>query len=146
MLGRIQIENPSAGRASGQGPQLAPLHLHGRPVPASDLRRQVLPKDKHLFAIRRANMRRKFSLSTVFTSVRSKQEQVGKIACCEPREPAAVIHPPECQAPVTLEAVPAQIGDLESFVTDLPTLRLRPNTLRPPHSRDKQIRCEPAAV
>src|SRR5437764_7158630 len=56
-------------------------HLHGRPVPASDFRRQVLPKNKHLFAIRRANMRRKLSLSTVFTSVRSKQEQVGKLAC-----------------------------------------------------------------
>jgi hypothetical protein len=26
------------------------------------------------------------------------------------------------------------------------TLRLRPNTLHPSHSRDKQIRCEPAAV
>src|SRR5258705_725005 len=31
------------------------------------------------------------------------------------REPAAVINPPEGQASVTLEAVPAQLGDLESF-------------------------------
>ena len=56
-------------------------HLHGSPVPASDLRGQVLREDKHLLAIRRANMRRKISLSTVFTAVRSKQEQVGKLTC-----------------------------------------------------------------
>jgi hypothetical protein len=59
----------------------------------------------------------KVSRSTVFTALRSKQEQIGKLARCQPREPAAVIiiHPPKCQAPVTLEAVPAQVGDLESL-------------------------------
>jgi hypothetical protein len=74
------------------------------------------PEDRHLFSIRRANMRRKVRLSTVFT-VRSKQEQVGKLACCQPRETAAVANPhsPECQTSVTIEAVPAQVGDLESF-------------------------------
>src|SRR5258708_40369317 len=51
-------------------------HLHGSPVPAPDLRGQVLPENRHLCAIRRANMRRKVSLSTVFTAVRSKQEEV----------------------------------------------------------------------
>ena len=56
-------------------------HLDGSPIPASDLRGQVLPEDRHLFAIRRANMRRKVSLSTVFTALRRKQEQVGKLAC-----------------------------------------------------------------
>src|SRR5438128_533393 len=90
-------------------------HLHGSPVPTSDLRGQVLPEDKHLFAIRSENVRRKVSLSTVFTAARSKQEQVGKLACYQPRELAAVINPPECQASVTIEAVPAQIGDLQSF-------------------------------
>src|SRR6267142_6311929 len=90
-------------------------HLHRSPVPASDLRRQVLPEDKHLFAIGRANMRGKFSLGTVFASVRDKQDQVGKPACRQPREPAAVVKPPECKTPVTLEAVPSQLGDLESF-------------------------------
>ena len=57
-------------------------HLHGSPVAASDLRGQVLPEDRHLFAIRRANMRRKVSLSAVCRALRSKQEQVGKLACC----------------------------------------------------------------
>src|SRR5713226_4032469 len=90
-------------------------HLHGSPVPTSDLPGQVLPEDRHLFAIRRTNMRRKLSLSTVFTAVRSKQEQVGKLACCQPRHSAAVINPPECQASVTIEAVPAQVGGFESF-------------------------------
>ena len=84
-------------------------------MPTSDLRGQVLPEDRHLLAIRRANMRRKVSLSTVSTAVWSKQEQVGKLACGQPRHPAAVIHPPECQAPVTFEAVPAQLGGLEWF-------------------------------
>ena len=50
----------------------------------------------------------------VFTAVRSKQRQVGKPACREPWEPAAVIHPPECRAPVTLSRA-SQIGGLESF-------------------------------
>src|ERR1700737_1238221 len=53
-------------------------HLHGSPVPTAGLRGQVLPEEGHLFAIRRSNMRRKVSLSAVFTAVRSKQEQVGK--------------------------------------------------------------------
>src|SRR2546428_3966381 len=97
-------------------------HLHGSPVPPPDLRGQVLPEDRQILAIRRANMRRKVSLSavftpTVFTALRSKPDQVGKLACGQPRHPAAVIdpHPPECQASVTLEAVPAQVGFLESF-------------------------------
>src|SRR5882762_7193183 len=92
-------------------------HLHGSSVPTSNLHGQVLPEDRHRFAIRRANMRREASLSTVFTAVRSKQEQVGKPACCQPRHPAAVINPPECQASVTIEAVPAQVGFLKSFAT-----------------------------
>ena len=59
--------------------------------------------------------RGKVCLRTVVTVVRSKQDQVGKLACREPREPAAVIDLPECQAPVTIEAVPAQLGGLEPF-------------------------------
>src|SRR6266850_947347 len=90
-------------------------HLHGSPVPTSDLRGQILTEDRHLFAIRRANMRRKVALSAVVTALRSEQDQVGKLDCCQPWEPAAVIHPPECQASVTIEAVPAQLGNLEPF-------------------------------
>ena len=51
-------------------------------VPTPDLLVQVLPADRHLFAIRRANMRRKFSLSVNFKPVRSKQYQARKLACC----------------------------------------------------------------
>jgi len=50
------------------------------------------------------------SLSTMFTALRSKQDQFQKLACGKPRHPAAVVNPPECQASVTLDAVPAQIG------------------------------------
>src|SRR5205807_1117589 len=90
-------------------------HLHGSPVPAPDFRGQVLSEDRHLFAIRRANMRRNFFLSTVFTTTWNKRDQVGKLARAQPRELAAVINPPECQAPIAIEAVPAQLGDVKSF-------------------------------
>jgi hypothetical protein len=54
-------------------------------------------------------------LITVCFALRRKQEQVGKPAYRQPRKPAAVINSPECQASVTIESVPAQRGDLESF-------------------------------
>jgi len=41
-------------------------------------------------------MRRNIPRSAAFTALRSKQEQVGKLAGCEPRHPAAVGHAPEC--------------------------------------------------
>ena len=47
--------------------------------------------------------------------MRRKQDQVGKLAGRQPWEPAAVLEPPEGQAPVTFEAVPAQFGVLEPF-------------------------------
>ena len=56
-------------------------HLHGSTVAAFYLRCQGLAEDRHLFAIGRANMRRKVALRTVFTALRSKQHQVGKLAC-----------------------------------------------------------------
>jgi len=56
--------------------------------------------------------------TTLFTTLRSKQEQFGKLACGQPREPTAVIHTPECQASVTIQAVPAQVGGLESFAAN----------------------------
>src|SRR5579872_119763 len=65
-------------------------------------------------------MRGKVSLAwrkkrTVFTALWCEQDQVGKLACCEPWEPAAVLHAPKCQASVTFEAVPAEVGGLKSF-------------------------------
>ena len=41
--------------------------------------------------------------------------EVGKLACCQLRHSAAVTHLAECHASVTLEAVPAQVGLLETF-------------------------------
>jgi hypothetical protein len=59
-------------------------------------------------------MRRKISQSD-FPAEWSIEDQAGKLACCQPREPTAVVHPPECQTPVTIDAVPAQRGGLERF-------------------------------
>jgi len=90
-------------------------HLHGSPVPASNLLGQVLPEDGHFFTRRRADMRREKRIfrPAALAAVRSKQEQVGKLACGQPREPARVAHPPEGQAPVTVEPVPPQLRGLE---------------------------------
>jgi hypothetical protein len=60
-------------------------------------------------------MRWKISRGTVFTAVRGKSDQVRKLACRQPWEPAPVINPPERKTPVTFEAVPPQLGALESF-------------------------------
>src|SRR6185369_6094108 len=83
--------------------------------PTPDLRGQLLAEDRQLFAIRRADMCRKVSRRTVFTAAGSKPEQVGKFACAQPREPAAVIQAAEGQAPIAIEAVPAEPGGLEPF-------------------------------
>jgi hypothetical protein len=90
-------------------------HLHGRAVPTPYLRGQSLSEHGHLFAIRGANMGREVSLGNAFTTVRTKQKQIGQLACRQPGEAPTVIHPPECQAPVPSEAMPTQLGGLESF-------------------------------
>src|ERR1041385_7723205 len=90
-------------------------HLPRSPVKTSDLRGQGFSENRHLLAVRCANMRRELLLSTVLKAERHKPKQVRKLACCKPREPAAVIHLSECQAPVTIEAMPAQIDGLKAF-------------------------------
>jgi hypothetical protein len=96
------------------GISMSPCLLHILVTPA--LRQQARPRQPVLHQApwassrsppcihwgRRANMRRKISLSTVFAAARSKQEQVGKLACCQPWHSPAVIHPPECKASVTI--------------------------------------------
>ena len=84
-------------------------------MPTFDLRGEIVTEDGQHFAIRGANMSWKVAGSRVFTAERRKQEQVGKRACCQPRKPAAVINPPERQASVAIEAVPAKVGDLPLF-------------------------------
>jgi hypothetical protein len=90
-------------------------HPHGSAVPASDFQGQVFTEDRHFLALGRANMRWKASISIIFTAARRKKEQLGKLAYPQPGEFAAVINPPECQASVTLEAVPAEPSGFESF-------------------------------
>src|SRR5215813_11757271 len=79
-------------------------HLHASTVAAPDLLGQLLPENWQVFAIRRANMRRNIFLSTILTLQRSKPEQVRKLACCEPRHSAAVVHSAERQPSVTFQA------------------------------------------
>ena len=80
-----------------------------------DLRRQLLSEDRHLLAFRRANVCRKVPLKSVFMPERSKQQQIGKLACAQPRKLVSLPRAAECKTPVTVDPVPAQIGDFESF-------------------------------
>ena len=82
---------------------------------ATDLRRQFLAEDSHLLSFRRANVRREVSLDGGSPPLWSKENQVRKLGGGQPGETAAVISPTECQAPVAVETVPAQLGDLEKF-------------------------------
>ena len=90
-------------------------HLHRSPVAASDLRGQLLAEDRQLFAVRRANMRRKISLAPSSRRSGVNRSRSGSLLADQPREPAAVIDSPECQASIALNAMPAQVGDLKSF-------------------------------
>lgn len=90
-------------------------HLHGTAVPASDFHGEVVAEHRQLFAIRRANMRWQVSPYGVSAVLRSKEKQFGKFRCCQPWEPAVVIKPPKCEPPVAIQAVPAQLGNLEWF-------------------------------
>jgi hypothetical protein len=111
-VNRIKRDHRNARIVEDAVPQVH--HLHRRSMAPSDLSGQIVSEDGHIFAIGRANVRRKFCLSTV-TSLGRKEEQLGKLGCRQPREPAAIINPSESEAPVTFEAVPPEIGDVESF-------------------------------
>ena len=87
-------------------------------------------------------MRRDLPGATV-TPTRNKPHQVRKLAGAQPRELAAVIHPPKRQASVTLQAVPAQVGDLQSFPSHrlhgIPEDRLHTSDFNK-HARSKSTR------
>src|SRR6266481_8129829 len=82
---------------------------------ATDLRRQFLAEDIHLLSLRRANVRREVSLCGGSPPLWSKENQVRKLGGRQPGETAAVVSATEGQAPVALETVPAQLGDVERF-------------------------------
>lgn len=82
---------------------------------ATDLRRQFLAEDSHLLSFRRANVRREVSLDGGSPPLWSKENQVRKLGGGQLGKTAAVVSPTECQAPVAVETVPAQLGDLERF-------------------------------
>jgi hypothetical protein len=60
-------------------------------------------------------MRWKVSRGTVFAAMWGESDQIRKLACRQPWKPAPVIHPPQGKTPVTVEAVPPDLGDLEPF-------------------------------
>src|SRR5262245_2957729 len=80
-----------------------------------DLRRQFFSEDRHLLALRGSDVCRKVYAGIVFMSERSEEQQVGQLARAQPRKLVALLRATECEAPVTIEAVPAQCGDVELF-------------------------------
>jgi hypothetical protein len=90
-------------------------HLDWGTEPAFDVGCQLISEDRQFCAIGRPNVRRKISLSTFFTAQRSKEDEVGKLACGQPRHSASVVNSPKCQASITIEAIPAQVGGFEPF-------------------------------
>src|SRR5262245_41942458 len=80
-----------------------------------DLRRQFFSEDRHLLALRCSDVCWKVYASIGVMSERSEQQQVGQRACAQPGKVVALLGATECEAPVTIEAVPAQRGDVESF-------------------------------
>jgi hypothetical protein len=50
-----------------------------------------------------------------FMSERSEQEQFGQLACAQRGKVVALLRVTECEAPVTIEAVPAKVATVELF-------------------------------
>ena len=82
---------------------------------ATDLGRQFLAENRQFVSCRRANMRRQVSIDGGSAPLGSKEDQLRKLSGGEPGETAAIVSSMEGQTPVTLETVPAQLGDLEKL-------------------------------
>src|SRR6185436_14898675 len=82
---------------------------------ATDLRRQFLAENSQLLSFRCANVGREASSGSGPPSLWSKENQLRKFRGGQPGETAVIVSPTECQAPITVKAVPAQVDDLESF-------------------------------
>lgn len=82
-----------------------------------DLRGQFFSENRHLFAVRRPDVRRKVPLEAVFMPDGSKQKQIWQLACSQPRKAASLLLlcAPECKTPVAVDSVPAHTGDFHSF-------------------------------
>ena len=108
---------------------------------ATDLRRQFLAEKSQLLSFWRANVRREVSIDGGSPPLWSKENQLGKLGGGQPGETAAIVSPTEGQAPVAVQTVPAQVGDLERFAAHglhwVPEERLYFTNL------DKHDRCRP---
>ena len=82
---------------------------------ATDLRRQFLTEHSQLLSFWRANVRREVAADGGAPPLWSIENQRRKLAGGQPWETAAIVSPTEGQAPVAVEAVPAQVRDLEKF-------------------------------
>jgi hypothetical protein len=90
-------------------------HLDRRTMAVTDLPRQFLAEHGQELSFWRANVSRDVSTDGGSPPFWSKENQLRKLGGGQPRETAAIVSPTEGQAPVAIETVPAQVGDLEKF-------------------------------
>src|SRR5215469_5143460 len=88
-------------------------HLHRRTVTAPHLRRESFSEQGHLLPLRREDVRGQRSTLFGIAPLRSEPDELGHPARAQPREPTTHVHATKRKAPVALEAVPPQRGDLE---------------------------------
>ncbi len=82
---------------------------------ATDLRRQFLAENSQLLSFWRANVGGEVSSDGGPSPLWSKENQLRQPRSSQPGETGPIVNPTEGQAPVTIKAVPAQVGDLEKF-------------------------------
>src|SRR4030095_15011925 len=119
-------------------------HLDRRTEQATDLRRQFIAENIQLLAFRRANVSGEVAVAGGPGPLWGKENQPGKCGGAQPGEAAAIVSPTERQAPVTLDTVPAQVGDLEKFAAH--GLDWVPEERRYFTNFDRHVGCRPPNV
>ena len=88
-------------------------HLHGGAQAASDLRGQAITERRHRIALRCQHVSRQpFSVCAI-ARLRSEKHELRQLARRQPRKTAPFFPPAKREAPIALDAVPAERGGVE---------------------------------
>lgn len=88
------------------------LEPRRRVVAAPDLRGESVSKHRHHVPLRRDHMCGQGFLIPLFTPLRREEDNVGQFARDQPRNLTSLVSPTKCEAPVAVEAVPANVAEL----------------------------------
>jgi len=92
-------------------------HLNGIAITAPELSGESFSEQGHLLPLRRENVCGQSFAISIFSWLRSEEDEIGQLTRGEPREPAAVVKPAKREASIAVEAVPAQRGGIEWLAT-----------------------------